>query len=98
MAGVTEEELAAIVSSAKGRERHGLHGIQSTRPHSLGFGLDDSPLGLAGWILEKFHAWCDIRDGHADQHRPADRQPDDVLAHRDRDVGRAAVLRVHPGR
>ena len=36
---------------------------QSTRPHSLGFGLDDSPLGLAGWILEKFHAWCDIRDG-----------------------------------
>jgi microsomal epoxide hydrolase len=37
--------------------------IQSTRPHSLGFGLDDSPLGLAGWILEKFHAWCDIREG-----------------------------------
>ncbi|MDV3133719.1 hypothetical protein [Mycobacterium sp. 29Ha] len=26
-------------------------------------GHDDSPLGLAGWILETFHAWCDIRRG-----------------------------------
>ena len=64
MAGVTESELAAIVASA---ERMGdgtaYLEIQSTRPHSLGFGLEDSPLGLAGWILEKFHAWCDIRDG-----------------------------------
>lgn len=64
MAGVTESEVAAIVTSA-GRMGDGraYMEIQSTRPHSLGFGLDDSPLGLAGWILEKFHAWCDIRDG-----------------------------------
>jgi microsomal epoxide hydrolase len=64
MAGVTEDEVAAIVASA---ERLGdgtaYMEIQSTRPHSLGYGLDDSPLGLAGWIVEKFHAWCDIRDG-----------------------------------
>ncbi|MDT5109296.1 MAG: epoxide hydrolase [Mycobacterium sp.] len=64
MAGVTEAELAAIVSSA-GKVANGTAymEIQSTRPHSLGFGLDDSPLGLAGWILEKFNAWCDIREG-----------------------------------
>jgi microsomal epoxide hydrolase len=64
MAGVTEAELAAIVSSA-GKVANGTAymEIQSTRPHSLGFGLDDSPLGLAGWILEKFDAWCDIREG-----------------------------------
>lgn len=64
MTGVTESELAAIVSSAQRiTDGTAYMEIQSTRPHSLGFGLDDSPLGLAGWILEKFHAWCDIRSG-----------------------------------
>ncbi|MET0474060.1 MAG: epoxide hydrolase family protein [Mycobacterium sp.] len=64
MVGVTEDEVAAIVSSA-GRVANGTAylEVQATRPHSLGFGLDDSPLGLAGWILEKFDAWCDTRDG-----------------------------------
>lgn len=63
-AGVTEDELAAIVTSAQ-RTADGTAylELQSTRPHSLGYGLDDSPLGLAGWILEKFHAWCDTRAG-----------------------------------
>jgi pimeloyl-ACP methyl ester carboxylesterase len=64
LASISESELAALVSSAE-RTKDGTAymDIQSTRPHSLGFGLDDSPLGLAGWILEKFHTWCDIRDG-----------------------------------
>jgi epoxide hydrolase len=64
MAGVSESELAAIVASAQRMgDGTAYMEIQATRPHSLGFGLEDSPLGLAGWILEKFHAWCDIRDG-----------------------------------
>jgi len=64
MTGVTESELAALVSSAQRiTDGTAYMDIQSTRPHSLGFGLDDSPLGLAGWILEKFHAWCDTREG-----------------------------------
>ena len=64
LASITESELAAIASGAE-RIKDGFAYMeqQSTRPHSLGFGLDDSPLGLAGWILEKFHAWCDTRDG-----------------------------------
>src|SRR5690606_38343197 len=33
--------------------------IQSTKPQSLSYGLNDSPVGLAAWIVEKFHAWCD---------------------------------------
>ncbi|PEQ11086.1 epoxide hydrolase [Novosphingobium sp. PC22D] len=33
--------------------------IQGTRPQSLGYGLVDSPVGLAGWILEKLHGWSD---------------------------------------
>lgn len=32
---------------------------QSTRPQSLGYGLVDSPVGLAGWIFEKMWAWTD---------------------------------------
>ncbi|AKK29031.1 epoxide hydrolase family protein [Mycobacterium sp. EPa45] len=64
MDGVTEEEMAAFIASAE-RMAEGIAymEIQGTRPHSLGFGLEDSPVGLAGWILEKFHAWSDVRDG-----------------------------------
>lgn len=32
---------------------------QSTRPQTLGYGLTDSPVGLAAWIIEKFRAWSD---------------------------------------
>ena len=64
MAGVTEDEIAAIVrTSAQVANGTAYMDVQSTRPHSVGFGLDDSPIGLAGWILEKFAAWCDTRDG-----------------------------------
>lgn len=30
--------------------------IQSTRPQTLAYGLDDSPTGLAAWIVEKFQS------------------------------------------
>lgn len=33
----------------------------STRPQTLGYALNDSPVGLAAWVLEKFHAWSDRR-------------------------------------
>jgi microsomal epoxide hydrolase len=33
--------------------------LQATRPQSLGYALEDSPVGLAAWILEKFRAWSD---------------------------------------
>jgi pimeloyl-ACP methyl ester carboxylesterase len=33
--------------------------IQSTKPQSLAQGLNDSPAGLAGWLVEKFRAWSD---------------------------------------
>ncbi|WP_082570160.1 epoxide hydrolase family protein [Mycobacterium sp. Root135] len=64
MDGVTEDEIAAIVrTSAQVVDGTAYMDVQSTRPHSVGFGLDDSPIGLAGWILEKFAAWCDTREG-----------------------------------
>lgn len=36
--------------------------LQGTKPQTVGFALDDSPVGLAAWIVEKFHAWCDCGD------------------------------------
>lgn len=36
--------------------------VQSTKPQSLAYGLNDSPVGLAAWIVEKFQAWSDCND------------------------------------
>ena len=33
--------------------------IQGTKPLTLAYGLNDSPAGLAAWIVEKFRAWSD---------------------------------------
>lgn len=64
MEGVTEDEIAAMVRTSDSVANGTAYmDQQSTRPHSVGFGLDDSPIGLAGWVLEKFAAWCDTRDG-----------------------------------
>ncbi len=35
--------------------------LQSTKPQTLGYGLNDSPVGLAAWIIEKFYAWSDCK-------------------------------------
>ena len=41
------------------QEEHGYKAIQSTKPQTLGYGLNDSPAGLAAWILEKWRSWAD---------------------------------------
>lgn len=33
--------------------------VQSTKPQTLAYAMNDSPIGLAAWIIEKFHAWTD---------------------------------------
>ncbi|MBW8825167.1 MAG: epoxide hydrolase [Acidobacteria bacterium] len=37
----------------------GYQQIQGTKPQTIGYLLDDSPAGLAGWIVEKFREWSD---------------------------------------
>ena len=39
---------------------------QSTKPQTIGYALDDSPAGLAAWIVEKFRAWSDV-NGNVEQ-------------------------------
>jgi len=53
-----ESEYVAAVRRWDEVER-GYSAIQSTRPQTLGYGLNDSPAGLAAWILEKWRAWSD---------------------------------------
>jgi len=40
----------------------GYEAIQGTRPQTIGYLLDDSPAGLAAWIIEKFHEWTEGPD------------------------------------
>ena len=35
------------------------------KPQTIGVALNDSPAGLAAWIVEKFRTWCDC-DGNPD--------------------------------
>jgi pimeloyl-ACP methyl ester carboxylesterase len=51
---------------------------QSTRPQSLGYGLVDSPVGQAGWILEKFWSWTDCK-GHPENALSRDELLDNVM-------------------
>nr|XP_020481830.2 epoxide hydrolase 1-like [Labrus bergylta]XP_029131605.1 epoxide hydrolase 1-like [Labrus bergylta] len=43
------------------RESGYLH-IQATKPDTAGCGANDSPVGLAAYILEKFSTWTDMRN------------------------------------
>ncbi|MEE4382002.1 MAG: epoxide hydrolase family protein [Pseudomonadales bacterium] len=59
-AGVSDAERRRLEArNATMRDGLGYQEIQGTRPQTLGYGLHDSPVGLAAWILEKFHGWSD---------------------------------------
>lgn len=60
-AAVPEAETAARDARAAFMANEvGYQQIQGTKPQSLGVALNDSPAGLAAWIVEKFHGWSDI--------------------------------------
>jgi microsomal epoxide hydrolase len=58
--GLTADELAELDRMAAFAAREtGYQQIQRTKPQSLAYGLNDSPAGLAAWIVEKFRTWSD---------------------------------------
>jgi microsomal epoxide hydrolase len=60
MEGVTAEEQAWLGEMGEFQQKEtGYQQIQGTKPQTLGYGLNDSPAGLAAWIVEKFRAWSD---------------------------------------
>jgi pimeloyl-ACP methyl ester carboxylesterase len=36
---------------------------QATRPQTLSYAMMDSPVGIAAWLIEKFHDWSDVPIG-----------------------------------
>jgi microsomal epoxide hydrolase len=59
-AELTPDEQASIEQMrAWNAAEAGYSGIQRTKPQTVGYGLEDSPVGLAAWLLEKFRAWTD---------------------------------------
>jgi pimeloyl-ACP methyl ester carboxylesterase len=51
------ERIKGLLAAAPARS--GYIAIQSTRPKTIGYGLNDSPIGQLGWIGEKYAAWTD---------------------------------------
>ena len=57
---LTEDEQALINQRAKWfDDEGGYNHIQATKPQTLAYGLNDSPAGLASWIVEKYRTWSD---------------------------------------
>lgn len=57
---LTEAESVYVAEVRQWDEvERGYSAIQSTRPQTLGYALNDSPAGLAAWILDKWRAWSD---------------------------------------
>lgn len=54
-----EEEAFRTRRRQWAREESGYQQIQGTKPQTLAYGLGDSPVGLAAWIVEKWRAWSD---------------------------------------
>ena len=42
----------------------GYRTVQATRPQTLSYAMNDSPVGVAAWLIEKFRSWSDIHDGN----------------------------------
>lgn len=59
-APLTEPERAFQLDAAAWYDSDGAYAhVQRTRPRTLAYGLEDSPVGLAAWIVEKFAEWGD---------------------------------------
>lgn len=65
--GLTQEELIPLMRLQQFlKEETGYQRIQCTKPQTLGYALNDSPAGLAAWIVEKFRTWSDC-DGDVEK-------------------------------
>lgn len=57
---LTAAEHQFSLDAARWFDQNGAYAhLQGTRPQTLAYALNDSPAGLAAWILEKFREWSD---------------------------------------
>lgn len=56
----TSSEERFLESAARWFDENGAYAhLQGTRPNTPAYALNDSPAGLAAWIMEKFREWSD---------------------------------------
>ena len=58
-----EEELWASTFEEDQIPENGYRILQATKPQTLSYGMMDSPVGIAAWIIEKFYSWSDNKRG-----------------------------------
>jgi pimeloyl-ACP methyl ester carboxylesterase len=59
-AALTDSERQTLADLVEWETAEGAYArLQRTKPQTIGVALDDSPAGLAAWIVEKFQAWTD---------------------------------------
>jgi pimeloyl-ACP methyl ester carboxylesterase len=57
---LSDAEKAHLNQREKWQQAEGGYShIQGTKPQTLSYGLNDSPAGLAAWIVEKYRTWSD---------------------------------------
>ncbi len=57
---LTEAEKTLVSDREQWQQAEGGYAhIQGTKPQTLAYGLNDSPAGLAAWIVEKYRTWSD---------------------------------------
>jgi pimeloyl-ACP methyl ester carboxylesterase len=79
MSELTAQEQDALAAMQHYQDSEsGYSKQQSTRPQTIGYGLVDSPVGQAAWILEKFHGWTDCK-GHPENVISRDHLLDNVM-------------------
>lgn len=77
-AGLTDKEKAAFKSLNHLYTRGGGYaGMMVTRPQTLGYGLTDSPVGLAAFFYDKFNEWT-YSGGHAEKSLSQDEMLNDI--------------------
>lgn len=62
-----EEESFLNQRASRGPWDNGYRLMQGTKPLTLSYGLTDSPVGLASWLLEKYQSWG---ESHGTQNAP----------------------------
>jgi hypothetical protein len=59
-ADLSEAEQTFVAKAQAWMQAEGAYAsLQSTKPQTLGVALNDSPVGLASWLEEKYRAWSD---------------------------------------
>jgi pimeloyl-ACP methyl ester carboxylesterase len=64
---LSDEESAFLVRRREWADAEGGYAhVQGTKPDTLGTALNDSPVGLAAWVVDKFRTWSDC-DGEIER-------------------------------